>query len=80
MDSTNPATGQTLGAVILREIEQAKHTVRSASIAAGIPHSTLDRKIRTGGRAFTFAELERLAFLLGYDRVSDLTRLAEDAA
>ena len=79
MDS-NPASAQSLGAIIDAKIKDAGHTIRSAAIESGIPHSTLDRKIKTGGRAFTFAELQRLAGLLGYDRVSDLTALAEDAA
>lgn len=77
---TTTTAAPRLGEVIREAIEKAGHTVRSAALASGIPHSTLDRKIKAGGESFTFAELARIATILGYDRVSDLTESAESAA
>lgn len=67
-----------LGSVIRGRIEAAGYTVRSAALAAGIPHSTLDRKLRTSDQ-FTFSELARIADLLGV-RVSELAEAAEQVA
>lgn len=70
--TTTPFETTHLGSVILDAIEAAGHTVRSAALGAGIPHSTLDRKIKTNPGSLTVAELGRIAALLG-TTVSDLT-------
>ena len=77
--TTTPLETTHLGRVILDAIEASGRTVRSAALEAGIPPSTLDRKIKTNPGGLTLAELGRIASLLG-TTVAGLTESAGGAA
>lgn len=55
----------TLAATVRAAIIESLGSIRAGSIQAGIPLTTLDRRLRGDGSDFTVAELKRLAAATG---------------
>lgn len=57
----------TLAAVVRADAIDSVGSVRAAAIAAAIPYTTLDRRLRGDGSDFTVVELRRLSAVTGRD-------------
>lgn len=55
----------TVSQAVRAAINDSVGSVRAAAIQAGIPYTTLDRRLRGDGSDFTVAELRKLATVTG---------------